>query len=169
MMCTDFDYVVYGLSNVFVSHTPRGHFCSVTVQEISRPCIKTQICWGQQPYASRCVCQYLYSQTGGKDKLTALCTTSDNFGSCQSAMLVNCVHQRDFGRLHAIFGPLRGMDSIKCPINIHFPHQRDRNKTMLMHILCICRAQADARVSSEIRSVFMNIQSSEVGRCPEGE
>lgn len=40
---------------------------------------------------------------------------------------------------------------------------------MLMHILCICRVQADARVSSEIGRVFMNIQSShEVEHCPEG-
>lgn len=31
---------------------------------------------------------------------------------------------------------------------------------MLMHILCIRRAQVDARVSSEIGRVFMNIQSS---------
>lgn len=30
---------------------------------------------------------------------------------------------------------------------------------MLMHIFCICRAQADARVTSEIERVFMNIQS----------
>lgn len=40
---------------------------------------------------------------------------------------------------------------------------------MLMHILCICRAQAYACVSSGITRVFMNIQSiHEVERCPEG-
>lgn len=41
---------------------------------------------------------------------------------------------------------------------------------MLMHILCICRAKADAHVSTQIGGAFMNIQSShEVERWPEGD